>query len=295
MVGAVALIAAALVARSFLAGDDQGNAAGRGDNGRDRPVVACTPDLQTVCDSLVADGAISPAPNSLELADATNPHAEVTGWITWAPAPGVANIDRPDTWLAESEPVASAPTGVLVAEGSGQCPTTTTWASCVLAAANAGLPVGVGPGTTAESLARLEPVARALVPTDGDFTTIPAVYLRRVITSPQVAQADQASQVTTFLTRRGTLSLVVGPVPALQKAATRQPSAQVVAPTPPARMTVVLATRQTPDREPLSAQLILSSTRATTALNQLGLAPGPADAPSATLAGEMYAVLDKIR
>ena len=294
VVGALVLIAAALVARSFLAGDSDNDHSAGGENGRDRPVVACTPDLEPVCDALVAEGVITAAPSSLDLSGAAAPPDGVAGWITWAPAPGVANIDRPDTWLPGGEPVASAPIGVLVADG-GQCQGAPTWASCVIAAATDGLPVGVGPGNTAESLARLEPLARALVPDDGDFTTISGAALRRVLTSPQVPQEDQRSQITMMLTRRGTLSLVIGPVPALQKAASRHSVARVVVPTPAARMTVVLATRQVPGQEALAAQLVLDSQGAAAAFNALGVAPGPAEAPLESLAGEMYAVFDKIR
>ena len=138
------------------------------------------------------------------------------------------------TAVASRAPLASAPLGVLAADGPGECPPTTTWSSCVLGAADAGLAVGIGPGTTAQGLARLEPVARALVPADGDFTTIPAASLRKVLDSPQIAQADQAAQLNTFLTRRGALNLVVGPVPALQTAAARQTTATVATPTPAA-------------------------------------------------------------
>ena len=294
VVGAVVLIAAALVARSVLAGDDSG---GGGGGTAPRPVVACTDDLRSVCDALVADGAITAAPGALDLAGAAEPDPSVDGWITWDPAPGVVNFDRPDTWLSPGEPLASAPLGVLAADGPGECPPTTTWSSCVLGAADAGLAVGIGPGTTAQGLARLEPVARALVPADGDFTTIPAASLRRVLDSPQITQADQTAQINTFLTRRGALNLVVGPVPALQTAAARQTTATVATPTPAAAITVVLATRADPSASTgaLPADLVLDSDRATAALEALGLAAGTGSAAPAARAGALYAVLDKLR
>jgi hypothetical protein len=293
VVGAVALIVAAVVVRSLLAGD--GGDGGGADGSAGRPVVACTPDLRAVCDALVADGAVTAAPGPLDLAGAGDPAAEVDGWITWDPAPGVVNFDHPDTWLATGVPLASAPLGVLAAAGAGTCPATTTWGSCVLAAADAGLAVGIGPGTTAQGLARLEPVARALVPADGDFTTIPAAGLRRVLDSPQIAQADQAAQLTTFLTRRGALNLVVGSVPALQAAAARQTTATVTTPSPAATLTVVLATRARPGEDPLAADLVLGNARATAALEAIGLTTGTGTAAPAERAGELYAVLDKIR
>jgi hypothetical protein len=294
VVGAVVLIVAAVAVRSLLAGDD-GPASGGGGGSAARPVVACTPDLRSVCEALVADGAITAAPGPLDLAGAAEPPAEVTGWITWDPAPGVVNFDRPDTWLAPGVPLASAPLGVLAASGPGQCPPTTTWAACVVAGADAGLAVGIGPGTTAQGLARLEPVARALVPAQGDFTTIPTASLRRVLDSPQIAQADLVTQLNTFLTRRGALNLVVGAVPALRTAAARQTTATVASPTPAATLTVVLATRTRAGTDPLPADLVLDSDRAATALEALGLAAGTGSAAPPARAGELYAVLDKIR
>lgn len=292
VMGAVALIVAAVVVRSLLAGDGGGGGA---DGPAGRPVVACTPDLRAVCDALVADGAVTAAPGPLDLAGAGDPAAEVDAWITWDPAPAVVNFDHPDTWVATAVPLASAPLGVLAAAGAGTCPATTSWGSCVLAAADAGLAVGIGPGTTAQGLARLHPVARALVPADGDFTTIPAAGLRRVLDSPQIAQADQTAQLTTFLTRRGALNLVIGTAPALQAAAARQTTATVTTPTPAATLTVVLATRARPGADALSADLVLGNARATAALEAVGLTAGTGTAAPADRAGELYAVLDKIR
>lgn len=291
--GAVALIAAALVARSLIVGD--GPTSHEPGRSGDRPVVACTPDLAEVCSALVADGAIRPAARPLELAGAAAPDDELDGWITWGAAPGVANFDAPGTWTVPSEVVASAPLGVLVAGGVVGCADGDDWASCVVEGADGGFAVGIGSGTTAQGLARLDPVARALVPADGDFTTIPAAALRRIITSPQVAQSDFADQITTFLTRRGALAMVVGPTPELQEAATRGSTSSVVVPVPRATLTVVLATRASAGAEPLPASAVLSSRRASDALTDLGMTPGTGPAPPESLAGELYAIYDKIR
>lgn len=298
ILGAVVLIGAAIAVRSVLTGDDDGAGPG-GRTGTARPVVACAPDLKAVCEALVADGVITAAPGPLDLAGATDPDESVNGWITWDPAPAVVNFDRPETWSSEPAAVASARLGVLSSGSVQGCSSGATWAGCVLAAARAGRAVGVGNATTAQGLARLHPVARALVPVDGDFTTISAADLRMVVSSPAVGQDDQAAQITTFLTRRGALDLVVGADPALRTASARLSSAAVATPTPAESMTVVLATRAAdgPNAadDPLGADLVLDSERARTALTGLGLEPGEGEVSDTARSGEFYAVLDKLR
>jgi hypothetical protein len=221
----------------------------------------------------------------------------IEGWLTWDPAPGVVNFDRPEAWVS-TDAVASAPLGVLVADGPGECGTT-SWLACVVASAEQGLPVGVGDGTTAQSLARLHPVARSLVPTspaDANFNDIDARALRGVIDSTQVRQADYAVQVNTFLTQRGALGLVIGPVPALDAAAARQATAEVARPTPAAQLTVVIATRGSPisNRVPITADQLLRSDAAVAALEALGLAPGTGTPAPLAQAGEVYAIREKV-
>lgn len=58
---------------------------------------------------------------------------------------------------------------------------------------------------------------------------------------------------------------------------------------------MVLATRSEAGADPLSADLVLDSDRATAALEALVLAAGPGSTAPAARAGELYAVLDKIR
>lgn len=293
VVGAVGLIVAALVVRSLLAGDDGGD--DDGDRTANVPVVACTPDLRTVCAALEDDGLIRAAPSSLDLAAAAAPDDTVEGWITWDPAPGVVNFDQRGAWV-DVEALASAPLGVLTADGPGACGAVGAAWSCVLAAADAGLPVGVGNGASAQSLARLHPVAAALVPADGGFADVSALELRAVIDSTQVRQADYAAQVNTFLTQRGALRVVIGPVPALRAAATRQSTATVATPTPGAQLTVVIATHGSPTRNQgaITADHLLGSEAALTALEALGLTPGDGTPAPVARAGEVYAIREKV-
>ncbi len=296
VVGAVGLVVAAIVIRSMLVGDDgsDGGSAGGagGGGGRTSAVVACDPDLTEVCEALAANGSITPAAGSLSLADAAEPPPEVDAWITWDPAPGIANVDAPGTW-AGSDHVGGASLAVLVAGGPGACGTDADW-SCVVALADQGGSVGVGEGTSAQSLARLYPVARALVPDGGDFRSISALDLRRVIDSPQVRQDDMAAQVTTFLTRRGALSAVVGARPALDDARAGLASAAVAAPEPPAQLNVVLATRSGADRPSLAVDELDLDDAVVSALAALGVTPGSGSLAAEAVAGQLHAVRQKV-
>ena len=49
------------------------------------------------------------------------------------------------------------------------------------------------------------------------------------------------------------------------------------------------------DVTPLPASAVLSSRRASDALTDLGMTPGTGPAPPESLAGELYAIYDKIR
>src|SRR5690606_13459879 len=68
VIGAIALIAAAFVARSMIAGgDDDGSGGGGSSSSGEAPVVACTPDLEPLCDALANAGAIAPGTPAVEL------------------------------------------------------------------------------------------------------------------------------------------------------------------------------------------------------------------------------------
>ena len=151
---------------------------------------------------------------------------------------------------------------MLTFDGTSECGPTSTWLACVVAGAEQGVPVGVGSGTTAQSLARLHPIAGSLVPDEGDYTQVNASTLRRVIDSPQGGQSDYVDQIRTFITTSGALSIVVGPVPALEVAPTSPRlagrNAAVHTLTPAAEITVVIATRQSSsDTPPVAADALL--------------------------------------
>ena len=114
--GAVALVAVAVLVRATVL--DGGDGSGSGGGGG-APRVACTPDLVAVCAALADAGAIARDPIALDLDGATEPPADLDGWLTWDGAPGVANEDAPGTW---QDPVAVAGSPLAVARRAGPAP-----------------------------------------------------------------------------------------------------------------------------------------------------------------------------
>lgn len=287
--GAVALVAVAVVLRGTVLDDGGGGSGGGGGGGA--PRVACAPDLAAVCAALADTGAIAREPITLDLDGATEPPDELDGWITWDGAAGVADLDAPDTW---QDPVAVAGSPLAIARRSGPAPelpagctaAALTW-RCVVDSALGGAAVGVGTGTTAESLVRLNPLAGALIPTDGDVTDIDAADLRAVVTSPADPQDLFPTQLVTLRTKLGALTWLVGPQAALEAA----DDLVVVRPTgSPVLASVVLAATRTGDVGRLADQLQEGGPAA--ALRDAGVEPG---AGRLSLdPGELYAVRDKV-
>lgn len=287
--GAIALVVVAVLVRTTVL-DGGGGGPGGGGGGK-APRVACTPDLAGVCAALADAGAIAREPIELDLTGAAKPPADLDGWITWDGAAGVADLDAPGTWQ-KPVPVAGSP--LAVARRSGPAPTlpagctaaAVTW-RCIVDSALAGTAVGVGTGTSAESLVRLDPLAAALVPTDGDVTDIDAADLRAVVASPADPQDLFPSQLVTLRTRLGALTWLVGPQAALEEA----DDLVVLRPTGGAVLAaVVLAATRSGDVGRLADRLQEGAPAA--ALRDAGVEPG---AGRLSLdPGELYAVRDKV-
>lgn len=288
-IGAAALlVAVAIVVRSRLAGDDGGS--GGGD--RAAPVVACAPDLASLCDELAASGRIAADPPTLDLAGAASPPNGVEAWITWDPAPGIADFDAPGTWDAP-EAIGSAPLAVLSTAAGipAACPTPATWACLADGWAAGTIAVGTGSGASADGLARLAPLAAALVPDGGDFRSIPDRLLQAIVTSPPGGQAGVVRQIDTLLTTRGAYAAVLGPEPALEAARARPAagSLRLVTPAPRTEVTVVIAARRTSD---VDTHRIADQAQVGRALAALGLERG--GTPSGDEhAGDLYQVRQK--
>lgn len=285
--GAVVLVAVAVVLRTTVLDDGSTGSGGGGG----APRVACAPDLAAVCAALADTGAIAPDPITLDLDSATEPPADLDGWITWDGAPGVANLDAPDTW---QDPLAVAGAPLAVARRSGPAPelpagctaAALTW-RCVVDSALGGAAVGVGTGTTAESLLRLHPLATSLIPVDGDVTDIDAADLRAVVTSPADPQDLFPAQLVTLRTKLGALTWLVGPQAALEAA----DGLVVVRPAgTPALASVVLAATRSGDLGGLDEQLQEGGPAA--ALRDAGVEPGAGRLSIDP--GELYAVRDKV-
>lgn len=284
VVGAVALVVVAVVVRQGVlgGGDMTGRQATEGS-----PVVACAPALTSICDDLARAGRIAADPPVLDLGE--TPDEGVDGWITWDPAPALANLDTPQTWGAATA-LGSAELGILATTAGvpAACATTRTWSCLGDAWAGGSTAVGVGEPDSAGGLARIHPLAAALVPDGGDFTQIPASSVQAIVTSPAAGQADLEAQITTILTARGALTALVGPLPRLQLVASRPGASglRALAVTPPSRATVVVTSRNGRSLDPgrLAAAL-----RTTTTLSDLGLTPG-GTVGGDELAGDLYQV-----
>ena len=131
-----------------------------------------------VCEALANEGRIADDPVELDLPDAAEPPAEVDGWITWNPAPQIANYVasptlNPLVWSTTT--ALGSATELILADGStatglaADCDAKTTWAC--LGGLAPELSIGVGDPATAEGMARLAPFARAFA-TDDDPATL---------------------------------------------------------------------------------------------------------------------------
>lgn len=225
VVAAIVLIALAVFIRSLLV-DDDGNGGGPNKaEGGSAPVVACTPELVAVCDALADAGDITPytepdekgreQPAELELDEAAAPDAEIDGWITWDPAPEIANFDAGQTpiWDA-AQALGSAPLAALAGSEvfgglRSSCGETVDWACFAERGPEWGLTVGVGDPSTAEGLVRLAPFALAFAP-DLDTEALESSDLRAIIDSSTISQADAAT-MSRKATQPGQISIVVGP------------------------------------------------------------------------------------
>lgn len=306
VLGALCLVAVAVLVRSAIVGGSDGGDGGSGDG---PPVVACTPELAAVCDALADDGRITPASSSLDLDEAAVPPAEIDAWITWDPAPAIANIDaeqanQPEPW---SDPVAlgGGVLGVLGTEAAieAACDGQVSWTCLGDAGIEGTTAIGVGEPTTAEGLVRLAPLAQATAddPFDG-FSTDP--NLDAIIAGPPNGQDTAETMATWQVTRPGQADLVVGPLALLEaEASTAGGEAR--------RLVATLALNDQPvavvatwrsDAGDALAELcegdgIDEGSATATALVAAGvpeLCPGPAGLADDQLAGFLYQVRERV-
>lgn len=296
VVGAIALVAVALVVRAQLSGDDDGGRASEGG----RPAVACTPDLTAVCAALADEGRIAEDPLVLELSSAAEPPPGIDAWITWDPAPGIANIDadvagvRAPWDLEQAVPVGAAPLSIATTGGIDQPPggcvsSELTWA-CFGTPRSEDYSLGVGDPTTADGLARLYPIAASLVDTDAgeDFRSLTATDLAEIIDSPADGQAGRfPDQFQTLLTRPGTLTFLVGPSVAFTRA-TNAP--KTLEPEPVTKIVAVIAGRTGRALSSEDLRQLVEGDEVGEAIQGVGLIPRDGDLAPASRAGDLFAV-----
>lgn len=295
----VLLVALAVVARDALAGDDGGDGSGGGSGGGGDGglVAACTPDLRSLCDALADAGEVAPDPlvldAGIDAADERTPDV----WLTWDPAPQVANAGTtsgPEPW---GEPVAlgSAELAVLLEPAdrdalAGACGTI-DWA-CLATEADRTVAVGVGDPATAEGIARLRPLAEALT-TDRDPSQLDSLQLQALVDSPVNGQDEAASMIQARV-RRTTDAVVVGPRGRLDDIQSSAQGSRLVVevPAPTATITLVVAPRA--DAGIGADELDGWCEVLADELTALGLAPcegTPTDDPQ--VAGFLYQVREK--
>jgi hypothetical protein len=304
IVGAVALVAIAVLVRGRLAGSD-GNGRSPGGGGRSGGdlVVACTPELAEVCAALADAGAIAADPPALDLGGATAPPDTVDAWLTWDPAPAIANFDAPAPRWDRVEPLGSAPLGALIGPDDlgGACRAAPTW-ECVAAAGTGqgGTGIGLGATDTAEGLARILPVATALVP-DRDPESIEGARLRTLLESPVDGPGTAADLVARRL-QRGAAAVgpVVAPVPLAGDAAAtprgREQSLRAVVPTGggTGAATVVVAARTGASVDTSALARRCRDDAVAAALRAVGVEPCSGTLAGDDIAGFLYQVREKV-
>lgn len=217
VLGALCLVAVAVLVRSALAGDDAGASSDGGDGST--PVVACSPSLAELCDALAESGAIAADPPTLSLADASAPPDDVDAWIAWDPGPAVAGFDAdatdPTSVWDGAQPVASAPLAIAGRPDAWADCRPLTWA-CLAELGADGTPTSVGAPTTDEGLARIAPLAVAA--TDADTNLLPGP-LPDLVAGPTGGQKPAVESAEALATRPGEVAIVVGPAPLLEAVA----------------------------------------------------------------------------
>lgn len=281
VLAAVALVALAVFVRGKLV--DAGN--GGGDSKKDRPkpvaerpVVACTPDLAAICAALADAHQIATGTAPLDLDGAADPPKEIQGWITWSPAPEVADLDtNGERVWKRGVTLGSAELGVFADPATLGCGPPVEW-NCLADKAGPDLPIGVGLVTTADGLARLAPLAPSLA-RDGDPTAVDVGRGRAILDGP-ASQDDAPSMFTRAITQPGAVAAVVAPLPAATRAAAtpqaRDRNLQALPARRSGRVAVVLASRVGRNVDLVDVVKATRSAVPAERLTSLGLSPGGA-------------------
>lgn len=298
IIGAVALVGVALVLRGVLADDDTGGAGGSGGGSNGAlPVVACSPGLQVICETLADEGYVDPAVVSFDLGSPASTTGvledeQVDAWITWDPAGPISNFDAEDgepVW-AEAVPVGSSPLAIgakAPLEGDG-CAGPTTWSCVVNQVGEQGAAVAVGRPDRIDGLVRLHPVAMATLDDDDLIEDIDAALLDSIVSSSTQTPGPFASELSAFAVRTGAYELIVGPAVALRE----RDVATVVTPAGDDVMTLVVTPRT--DGSTTWIERAFDDDAVREAVRAAGVEPGTGTLADETRAGELYALRQEI-
>ena len=263
--GAAALVAVALVVRGVLAGDDDGSSGAGGA----RPVVACSPGLEPICDALADAGFVDPGTESFDLGSTASTTGfvddrRVDAWITWDPAGPMANFDVASgepVW-AGAEAVGSSPVALAAKQpldGEG-CAAPMSW-TCVVSSVEGGASVAVGRIGTIDGVVRLAPIAVSTLSDDETVQDLDVSLVRSVAESSTQAPDDFAAELRTFEVRAGAYDVIVGPASGLDGVV----GATLTTPTGDFAMTLVVTPRSVrrPDGSPaFDAEAVQEAVRA---------------------------------
>lgn len=273
------------------------------------PKVACSTDLQLLCDQLAAAGTIADATPTLEPAAAADPAqaAKVDGWITWAPTPDLADIslqassDTPWTTAAtalRASAGASITTAGAAALATGGCSSTAISLRCIEPLAGSGaVSVGVGDPASAEGIVRFGLLAGPTVEAqlNGPDGIVSHDPLERIAVGQGSGSSASAGQQVVAQDRPGLgQDVVIGPLAVLRaNAATAQARAQhlQVATIPGATLTIVLAER---GRSLPAVADALAGSATAKARRRLGLAKATAHADP-TGGGTLFQIQKALR
>jgi hypothetical protein len=140
LVGAVALIVAAVAIRQLIVGDDGENSDG-GDGNRDDDgvVVACVSELEAACRAMGVEVVVEAAGDTMDKLVAGN--SGYDGWVTVSPWDEIVGFDQPEDALGSpSAPVASTEIVLAVPDTADVCDPEPTWLCLGDKAARVGLP-----------------------------------------------------------------------------------------------------------------------------------------------------------
>lgn len=294
VLAAVALVLLAVFVRGQLVDSNDDNGGGKKNGGSaasELPVVVCAPDLAEVCTTLAAQGAIKAAPTlDLDRAGVPAELKGIDGWITWSPAPEIAELDDDTDLWGEETVLGTAALGVLADPSTLDCGNPVDWA-CLAEKASPEFPVGVGEVTTSDGLARLAPLAPSLA-RDGYATDVDTERGQAILTGPNGGQDDAASMLL-LASRPGALAAVVAPLPALERSAdkeqVRNRGLRALPAEPATRAAVVLVGRK-PDLAGVAASATTGA--AAVALTEIGVGPG--GAPPKVDPGALWQLRDQL-